>query len=153
MKSEFLETFCEKWLVAWNSHDTNEVLALLHDDIVWEDLTFWPNVIEGIEGVRVYVDKIWEVMHDVKFSEIQQFYAPDYSRALVLFNQSGSAPIKARQQGSFETHGCDIFMEFKDGKLKRYLSSYDIVDMMRQLEILPPRNGKIGGAYLASLLG
>jgi hypothetical protein len=53
----------------------------------------------------------------------------------------------------FSTHDCDVFLEFTDGLLSRYLAQYEINDMMRQLGALPPRNGKIGGAYLLSLLG
>lgn len=152
MSVDFLEDFCEKWLHAWNSHNTDTVLDLLDDDIIWEDTTFWTEKIHGKGGVRVYIDKIWEVMHDVKFDERQRFFAPDGCRALVLFRQYGSAPKKVGNGGEYDTHGCDIFMEFKNGRLKHYLASYDILEMMRQMKMLPPRNGKIGGAYVMSLM-
>ena len=49
------------------------MLALLHSEIVWDDHVFWPEVIHGIAGVELYVEKIWEAMPDVAFDEIERF--------------------------------------------------------------------------------
>jgi steroid delta-isomerase-like uncharacterized protein len=151
--AEFLTDFADRWLAAWNSHDTEQVLELLHEDIRWDDRTFWPEVIDGREGVRTYTDKIWEAMPDVQFDEIQRFFAPDALRGIVLFRQYGHGPARLNPDRSFDSHGCDIFLEFRDGKLAHYLSSYDIVPMLEQIGGLPPRAGKLGGAYLMSLAG
>jgi len=32
---EFLRDFGSRWDAAWNSHETGEVLELLHPEIVW----------------------------------------------------------------------------------------------------------------------
>lgn len=149
----FLEGFAKQWLAAWNSHDTDILLALLHPDIVWEDRTFWTEALRGHGELRPYVDKIWTVMHDVRFEEIQAFFARDQLRGVVLFRQFGSAPRSQPEWKPFSTHGCDIFLEFKDGKLSHYMASYDIVDMMCQMGALPARGEKVGGAYLLSLAG
>jgi steroid delta-isomerase-like uncharacterized protein len=151
--STFLRRFATDWLTAWNSHDTDQVLALLHPDIVWEDTVFWTDVIHGRDAMREYVERIWQAMPDVRFEEVQLFTAPDAERAIVLFRQEGSGPPKLDPTRRFSTYGCDIFLEFTDGLLARYLAQYEITDMMRQLGALPPRDGKIGGAYLMSLLG
>lgn len=148
----FLEEFCSRWLDAWNSHNTDQVLSLLHPDIQWDDQTFWPHVLHGHDQTRRYIDKIFSVMHDVRFEEMQRFFAPDKLRALVLFRQFGSGPKQLDPTAKFDTHGCDIFLEFRDGKLSSYLASYDIVQMMQQLGSLPPRGEKVGGAYLLSLM-
>lgn len=148
----FLEDFVERWNAAWDSHETDQVLALLASDIVWEDTVFWPEVIEGIEGTRAYVDAIFAVMPDVEFDSVQFFTAPEAGRALWLFRQRGSSPARFGNK-PFSTYGCDIFLGFKNGKLSRYLAQYEISDMMRQFDALPPRAGRIGGAYLLSLLG
>jgi hypothetical protein len=66
---EFLRSFGTRWGTAWNSHDTDQVLDLLDDDITWDDNVFWPHVIHGISGMRAYVDTIWKVMPDVAFEE------------------------------------------------------------------------------------
>ncbi len=147
---DFLRDFGTRWEHAWNSHDTEDVLALLHPDIVWEDTVFWPTVIDGKEGTRAYIDMIWKVMPDVHFAEVQFFSAPQDGRALYLFRQSGSAPARYGE-GRFETYGCDIFLGFRDGLLSRYLAQYEITEMMRQYGALPPRGDLIGGSYLLSL--
>jgi hypothetical protein len=152
LSGEFLRDFGNRWDRAWNSHDTDEVLALLHPDIVWDDNVFWPTVIEGKSGMPTYIDTIWKVMPDVEFEEVQFFSAPQDGRALYLFRQSGSAPARYGK-GRFQTYGCDIFLEFRDGLLSRYLAQYDITEMMRQYGALPPRGNLIGGSYLLSLMG
>lgn len=45
--AQFLAEFADRWLVAWNSHCTEQVLDLLAPDIRWDDRTFWPEVIVG----------------------------------------------------------------------------------------------------------
>jgi hypothetical protein len=153
LPDEFLRDFGERWLAAWNSHSSDRLLELLHPEITWDDTVFWPAVIEGIDGMPAYLDKIWDVMPDVQFEDVQVFTAPEDGRALCLFRQSGSAPERfGGPEKKFSTFGCDIFLEFKDGLLFRYLGQYEIVEMMRQFGALPPRNGRIGGAYLLSLM-
>lgn len=149
---EFLSEFAERWDTAWNSHSTDQVLALLHDDIEWEDTVFWTEIIRGIGGMREYVDEIFRVMPDVHFDGVQLFTAPEDGRGLWLFRQSGSAPSAFGSEKKFSTYGCDIWLGFTDGKLSRYLAQYEITEMMRQYDALPPRDGKRGGAYLLSLM-
>jgi steroid delta-isomerase-like uncharacterized protein len=149
----FLSDFADRWVAAWNSHDTGQVLDLLADDVTWDDRTFWTDVIHGREEVRSYVERIWQVMPDVRFDEIGRFFDPQGERAIVLFRQTGSAPARFAGNPGFDTHGCDIFLAFDDGRLSHYLASYDITEMMRQMRLLPPREGKVGGAYLLSLQG
>lgn len=150
--SAFLEEFATVWLEAWNSHDTERVLELMHPDIEWDDRIFWTHVIYGREELRAYVDKIWEVMPDVRFDEVERFFAPDKDAGMVLFRQRGSAPPKLGIDGRFDTYGCDIFLEFRDGLLSKYLAQYDLGGMMRQMGALPERQGRIGGAYYLSLM-
>ena len=152
VSASFIREFGERWSAAWNSHDADQVLDLLHHNIEWDDTVFWPEVITGIGGMRPYVDMVFKVMPDVRFEEIQLFSAEADGRALWLFRQSGSAPGRFGEGKSFSSTGCDIFLGFTDGKLSRYLAQYEIVDMMRQYGALPAREGRVGGSYLLSLL-
>jgi predicted ester cyclase len=149
--SEFLHGFADRWLAAWNSHDTGQVFALLHDDIVWDDRVFWPEVIHGLDSMRPYMDKIWSAMPDVAWTETERFFNPDHTRGLVLFEQTGSAPPGLGVEGRFRSPGCDIFLEFRDGKLAHYLGAYDIVGMLEQMGALPPRGARTGSGYVMSL--
>ncbi|WP_205697388.1 nuclear transport factor 2 family protein [Conexibacter sp. SYSU D00693] len=152
-RQAFLGTFAARWLDAWNSHETERVLDLLSDDVVWDDRTFWPEVLHGKDAVREYVERIWQAMPDVQFEERGRFFDPDGERAIFLFRQWGSAPARFADHPGFDSHGCDIFLAFDGDRLAHYQAAYDMVEMMRQMELLPPREGKVGGAYFLSLLG
>jgi SnoaL-like domain len=152
VSDEFLRDFASRWTQAWNSHDTDQVIELLDPEIIWEDTVFWPSIIEGTSGVREYTEAIWRVMPDVHFEEVQFFSAAADGRGLFLFQQTGSAPARYGPNKRFRTYGCDIFLAFRGGRLSRYLAQYEITEMMRQYGALPPRDGRIGGSYLLSLL-
>lgn len=143
--------FAEDWLTAWNSHDTERIFALLHPDITWDDPVFWYEVLHGREAMRPYLAKIWEAMPDVAFTEIEHFANADGTRGLVLFEQSGHGPGRLDPSREFRTHGCDIFLAFRDGLLIHYLAAYDVVGMLEQLGALPPRGRRNVSAHLLSL--
>jgi len=151
--AEFVRDFGNRWEAAWNSHDTEQVMALIHPDIRWNDTIFWPEIIHGHTAMRAYVDKIWTVMPDVHFREVQLFSAVDAGRALYLFEQTATAPAASGKNTKATTYGCDIFLGFRDGLLSDYMAQYEIADMMRQFDMLPPRGARVGGAYLLSLMG
>jgi hypothetical protein len=149
----FLRDFADRWLIAWNSRDTDTVLALLHPDVEWDETVFWPHPLRGREAVRSYVDGIWRAMPEYEVSEIQLFTAVDDGRALVLFRQQGAAPAALGTRRRFDVQGCDIFLGFRDELLSHYAASFEIASMLQQLGALPPRGNLKGGAYLLSLLG
>lgn len=151
--SEFVRDFGARWEAGWNSHDTDRIIELLHPEIRWNDTVFWPEVIYGHAAMRGYIDKIWAVMPDVHFKEVQLFSALDSGRALYLFEQTASAPPSTGVDKKAVTYGCDIFLGFRDGLLSDYMAQYELTEMMRQFEMLPPRGGRVGGAYLLSLTG
>ena len=149
---EFLGDFTDRWEAAWNAHDPEEILGLFASRFTWEDPTFWPNTITTRDELRRYIDKVFDVMPDVHFDQLGRFFDPDQCRGIYLFQQTGSPPQQFPDLKPFRTHGCDIFLDFVDGGLSHYLACYDITEMMRQMGMLPPRAGKIGGAYHLSLL-
>lgn len=149
----FLRDFADRWLAAWNSQETESVLALLHSDVRWDEKVFWPHPLNGREAVRNYVDAVWRAMPGYEVAEIQLFTAVEDGRALVLFQQRGAAPPALGPDRRFEVQGCDIFLGFRDGLLSHYTAAFEIADMLRQLGALPPRGDLKGGAYLLSLPG
>ena len=151
MNTAFLRGFADRWLAAWNSHDTDQVLELLHPDVRWDEQVFWPHPLRGRDAVRGYVDAIWRAMPDYAVTEIQLFTAVEDGRALVFFRQQGRAPAALGSDRRFEVAGCDIFLGFADGLLAHYTAAFEIVDMLRQLGALPPRGDRRGGAYLLDL--
>ncbi|WP_231637130.1 ester cyclase [Microbacterium sp. No. 7] len=151
LTEEFLHGFAQRWESAWNSRDPEQVLALLHPEIEWDDTVFWPEVIRGIPAMRPYLDAIFRAMPDVVFHDVQLFTAPDAGRGIWLFRQEGSGPARYGPGGRFSNHGCDIWLAFRDGLLSSYLSRYDMAEIMRQFHALPPRGDLLGGTYLRRL--
>ena len=147
-----LDGFCDEWMAAWDAHDPDRLIRLTTEDVVWEDLTFWPHVIHGHDELRRYIDKIVAVMPDVTFEEQCRFFDAGDTRANILWRMRGSGPPSHAPDRRFEFDGCDIFLEFRQGKLAHYQAAYDITEMMRQLGLLPPRNNRIGGADFVALL-
>ena len=147
----FLRAFADRWLAAWNSGDTEQVLALLHPGVEWDETVFWPHPLAGRDAVRGYVDAIWRAMPEYEVTEVQLFTAVADGRALVLFRQRGAAPAALGTQRRFDVQGCDIFLGFRDGPLSHYTASFEIAGMLEQLGALPPRGDRKGGAYLLSL--
>lgn len=141
------ETFTDDWLAAWNSHDTEQVFALLDHDIVWDDRVFWHEVVYGRENMRPYMDKIWHAMPDVAFTEIERFVNSDDTRGLVLFEQSGHGPAKLDPTATFRSHGCDC--AYPPRRL-RLLPSPG-VGMLEQLGAIPERGRRTASAHLLSL--
>jgi len=148
----FLDTFCDRWMEEWNRHSVDGLIGLIAPDLVWEDLTFWTNVITSHAELRRYIEKIFSVMPDVTFGERARFIHPTRSQATILWRMEGSGPPGVASDKRYDFEGCDIFLEFRDGKLAHYQAAYDITHMMRQLEMLPQRGNRIGGAYFLALL-
>lgn len=102
----FIRDFIRRWEDSWNSHDTDQILALLHPDVLWDEQVFWPTVLQGREAVRAYVDAIWRAMPGVTFEEVQSFVAPEDGRGLYMFCQRGGAPPALGDNGkTYEANG------------------------------------------------
>src|SRR6478735_855187 len=50
----FVQDFFPRWLDAWNSHDADRVLALMTEDIAYDD-SAWPTTMHGHAEVREFL--------------------------------------------------------------------------------------------------
>jgi nuclear transport factor 2 (NTF2) superfamily protein len=148
---EFINRFADRWEAAWNSHDTEQVLDCVADDVVWEDLTFWPEILRGKESVRTYIERIWESGEGLEFDSVERFFSASNRRAIWLFQMKGGPPPRFADKPGFSTYGCDVFLDFEGEKLSHYRACYDLAETLHQMGLLPPRGGKTGGTYLLSL--
>ncbi|NKQ56157.1 nuclear transport factor 2 family protein [Amycolatopsis sp. K13G38] len=149
IEQSFLRRFATDWFDAWNSRDTDRVLALVHPDVIWEDSAFWREPIEGRKNVRAYVERIWQIMPDVEFEEIQSFTAPSDGRGVLLYRHRGSGPPGVAPDRRFDVTGCVVFMEFVDGLLSWYVTQYDLNEIKRQLGTFAGTHGP-GGPEVAA---
>jgi nuclear transport factor 2 (NTF2) superfamily protein len=148
---EFVNGFADRWAQAWNSHDTEQVLDCVSDDVIWEDLTFWPEIIHGKDAVRTYCDRIWETAEGLEFDTVERFFSATKRRGIWLFQMKGGPPAALAGKPRFELYGCDVFLEFDGDRLSHYRACYDLTETLHQMEMLPPRGGRTGGSYLLSL--
>jgi steroid delta-isomerase-like uncharacterized protein len=139
----FLEDFDARYLVAWNTHDVEAILALVAEDVVWDDPAL-PKTFIGREGVRHFVEATFKSFPDLLIETPEPPY-PSTARPKVLapyrltatmlgdWEPLGIAATGARV--SFD--GIDQW-EFRDGLLARYNTTYDSLDVARQMGVLPP---------------
>src|SRR3954449_5820982 len=62
----WVEDFIPRWAAAWNSHDHEQLLALMTDDIVYDD-SAWPKTMRGHADVREFLDHTWRAIPDLRF--------------------------------------------------------------------------------------
>jgi steroid delta-isomerase-like uncharacterized protein len=138
----FVDDFAERWLEAWNSHDAEKVLALMADDIVYDD-SAWPTTMRGHAEVRDFLAHTWRAFPDLRFEPIDgPLVDPDQPKAAFYWRGFGthSGPIDppglAPTGRRMEIEGGD-FHEYRDGKLVRLRIVFDMARAMRQLGALP----------------
>ena len=62
----FVEDFFPRWLDAWNSHDADRLLALMTEDITYDD-SAWPKTMHGHADVREFLRHAWTGCPDMRF--------------------------------------------------------------------------------------
>jgi steroid delta-isomerase-like uncharacterized protein len=139
---EFLGDFAKRWEGAWNSHQPDRLLALMTEDIVYDD-SAWPTTMRGHAQVREFVESAWRGMPDLEFHMVEGPFLHS-SEPIATFRWRGSgtftgpldppgfAPTGAR--ADFE--GFDLH-EYRDGKVCRLRIVFDMLDLSRQLGLMP----------------
>jgi steroid delta-isomerase-like uncharacterized protein len=144
---KWVADFIGQWAAAWNSHEHERLLALMTDDIVYDD-SAWPTTMRGHADVREFLDHTWRGIPDLRFEAREgpyvaagepkaAFWWDGYGTHTGRIDPPGLAPTGKRMQ--FD--GAD-FHEYRDGKVARLRIVFDMADVMRQLGVLPPTGGK-----------
>jgi steroid delta-isomerase-like uncharacterized protein len=140
----FLEDWAARYVAAWNGHDVEAIVAMVTDDVVWDDPAL-PKTFHGRPAVRHFVEATFKAFPDVVVDELEPPYrSPTRPRALVPYRFTGTMlgdwePLDIAATGarvSFE--GVDQW-EFRDELMCRYNTSYDALDVARQMGMLPQR--------------
>jgi steroid delta-isomerase-like uncharacterized protein len=144
---EWLGTFVDDYAAAWNSHEPDRLLGLMAPDIVYDD-SAWPTQMHGHEDVRAFLTSVWRAFPDLRFELVQGPYVMPsepktafHWRGTATFtgplDPPGYAPTGRRAQ--FE--GVD-FHEYRDGKIVRLRIDFDVMDLARQLGLLPAQGSR-----------
>jgi len=144
------DTFFSDWQQAWST-DTAAVMAHVTDDVEYWDATL-PEPIRGAPAYADYVEGFFTAFSEIEWSlrepvieEGGRVAEPWRCRAL----NSGPLWIGLPATGKrLETTGTDIF-EFRDGKVRREHSFYDVQSSMRQLGLWPNQGGAVEKATMS----
>jgi steroid delta-isomerase-like uncharacterized protein len=141
---EWVEEFAGHWLDAWNSHEPDRLLALMAEDIVYDD-SAWPQTMRGHGEVREFLEFTWRAFPDMTFEAAgNALLDGEESRAAFWWKgrATNSGPIEPPGMPAtnkrVEFEGAD-FHEYEDGRVKRLRIVFDMADFARQLGLLPDR--------------
>jgi steroid delta-isomerase-like uncharacterized protein len=140
---EFLDDWSARYLAAWNAHDVEAIVGMVADDVAWDDPAL-PKTFFGREGVRHFAEATFKTFPDVVVEELEPPYlSTTRPKAFAPYRFSGTMrgdwePMNIAATGarvSFE--GIDQW-EFRGELMSRYNTSYDLMDVARQMGVMPP---------------
>ena len=151
----FVVEFAERWEAAWNSHQPERVLELMTEDVAYDD-SAWPRTMRGHGEVREFLEFAWRAMPDLEFRTIEgPFLLEGEPKAAFLWNGTGTftgpldppgfAPTGA--QIAFE--GFDLH-EYRDGRVCRLRIVFDMMDVSRQIGLVPSQGSSLEKAGAAA---
>ena len=144
---EWVDDFAQRWLGAWNSHEPEQLLGLMTEDIVYDD-SAWPTQMRGHADVREFLDHTWAALPDLRFELVDGPYlmagepkAAFYWRGTATHTGPLDPPGLAPTGKGIDFEGVDTH-EYREGKVARLRIVFDLADVMRQLGVLPPTGGR-----------
>jgi steroid delta-isomerase-like uncharacterized protein len=137
----------EEFIAAWNAHDADRALALLSEDVVWQDVAS-PEPMHGKAAIRPYLQGWFTAFPDLNATVKNRVVSEDQVAAEVEFTGTNSGPMqmapgapaipatgkKVKGQGTY-------FVRIQNGKGVAVHSYPDGAGMMMQLGLLPPPPG------------
>jgi ketosteroid isomerase-like protein len=106
----FARTFAEDYLGAWNAHDLDRLLALIDEDVRWEDPFLPGGSARGRAAIRQWAEDLLRTFPDLTFTLVDEVYLAGDGRKV-------AAPWRITAGGS-PMVGVDIF-EFRGRRLAR----------------------------------
>ena len=152
---DFVADFVPRWEAAWNSHEPDRLLELMTEDIVYDD-SAWPRTMRGHAEVREFVEYAWRAMPDLEFHMVDgPFLLEAGPRAAFYWEGAGTftgpldppglAPTGAR----VEFDGFDL-QEYRDGRVCRLRITFDMLDVSRQIGLVPKQGSRAEKAGAAA---
>jgi steroid delta-isomerase-like uncharacterized protein len=138
MDHDFVESWSDRFLQAWNAHDADAVAALCSERITVDDPAL-PETLHGRDGMRRFAEATFRGFPDFRIEGLDPPYLPSSGpRALGRWRMTGTMRGPWEFMGlaptgrAVDIFGVDIW-EFEDELLARYELVYDGLEMTRQL--------------------
>jgi steroid delta-isomerase-like uncharacterized protein len=152
---DFLAGFAERWEAAWNSHQPDRVLELMTEDVVYDD-DAWPRTMRGHADVREFLESAWRAMPDLEFTMVEgpflhraEAVATFYWKGTGTFTGPLDPPGFAATGARIEFDGFDL-QEYRDGRVCRLRIVTDMLDVSRQLGLMPREGSRMETASAAA---
>ncbi|MBF6170826.1 ester cyclase [Nocardia blacklockiae] len=143
---EWLRAFVDRYIAGWNSADPAAVAACVTTDTRWLDPSE-EHLIVGRDGVAKFVADTVRSFPDVSYDLVfEPTVTADARAAIVPWRMTGThlGPIDppgfAATGKKFDLMVVDIW-QFRDALIWRSKATWDLNELLLQLELLPKRNG------------
>ncbi len=137
----------EDFMSAWNAHNADRAIALLADDIVWQDVTT-PDPMRGKAAVRQYIQNWFTAFPDMRVVVKNRVVNEDQVAAEVEFNGTNTGPMHMGPgapaipaTGKKVTGKGTYFVRIRNGKAVAVHTYPDAAGMMMQLGLIPRPGG------------
>ena len=162
-RADEMEDFFGRWLTAWNTHNIDELEALVTEDIVCEDPAMLGETAHGRHEFRAFADLFFRALPDVHVESTGALYLVHQGTGMALpwrltgtftgelafwGKRYGSNPPTLAPTGrAVDINGIDLY-EFRDGLISRHTLIYDPVDFSQQIGLFPSLDRKVPAVML-----
>jgi steroid delta-isomerase-like uncharacterized protein len=152
---DFAVDFAARWLAAWNSHQPDQLLALMTEDIVYDD-SAWPRQMRGHADVREFLESTWRALPDLEFELADGPFLMEgepkatlYWKGKATFTGPLEPPGLAPTGTPLTLDGFDLH-EYRDGRVCRLRITFDMLDVSRQIGMSPKPGSALEKAAAAA---
>lgn len=151
----FLDKFRERFGAAWNSHQPARLLELMTEDIVYDD-SAWPRTMRGHGDVREFLEFLWRALPDLEFQDLEgPFFSKEAPTVAFYWKGTGTftgpldPPGFAPTGAPIAFEGFDL-LEFRDDRVCRLRIVFDMMDVSRQIGVVPNPGSRVEEAGAAA---
>jgi steroid delta-isomerase-like uncharacterized protein len=153
-----LRDFATRWEQAWNSHNLDDLEAMVTEDFTWDDPAMFGEIVHGRAEFRAFTETLFRAMPDVRFDGIGAPYLPLEGDGVALrWRMTGTftgdmevwgkrfgakPPAYAPTGRRADIEGVDIY-EFRDGLISRWTIVYDLFGLSQQLGLVPRMDSRV----------
>ena len=133
----------EEFIAAWDTHDADRAVAILSDDVVWQDVGS-PEPMHGKAAARQYIQSWFTALPDMKSEVKNRVVSEDQVATEVQFTGTNTGPLQmAAGAPAMPATGKQVmgkgvyFMRIRNGKAVEMHTYPDTAGMMMQLGLIP----------------